>query len=275
MIKKKVKAKAVVVTTGGFGANEKLITQYKPELKNYVTTNQEGTTGDGIQMIQKVGGALVDMKEIQIHPTVQQSDAFLIGEAVRGEGAILASQKGERFVNELDTRDKVSAAINALPEKSAYLVFDQGVRDRAKAIDFYDQKGFVEKGETIEELAEKIGMPADTLKATIDTWNQDVNAKDDKQFGRTTGMEADLSTAPYYAIKIAPGIHHTMGGVKINTKTEVLREDGTPIKGLYAAGELTGGLHGQNRIGGNAIADIIIYGRQAGTQSAEFASAQK
>ena len=96
-------------------------------------------------MIQKVGGALVDMKEIQIHPTVQQSDAFLIGEAVRGEGAILASQKGERFVNELDTRDKVSAAINALPEKSAYLVFDQGVRDRAKAIDFYDQKGFVEK----------------------------------------------------------------------------------------------------------------------------------
>ena len=92
-------------------------------------------------------------------------------------------------------------------------------------------------------------MPADTLKATIDTWNQDVNAKDDKQFGRTTGMEADLSTAPYYAIKIAPGIHHTMGGVKINTKTEVLREDGTPIKGLYAAGELTGGLHGQNRIG--------------------------
>ena len=272
---KTVKAKAVVVTTGGFGANEKLITQYKPELKNYVTTNQEGTTGDGIQMIQKVGGALVDMKEIQIHPTVQQSDAFLIGEAVRGEGAILASQKGERFVNELDTRDKVSAAINALPEKSAYLVFDQGVRDRAKAIDFYDQKGFVEKGETIEELAEKIGMPADTLKATIDTWNQDVNAKDDKQFGRTTGMEADLSTAPYYAIKIAPGIHHTMGGVKINTKTEVLREDGTPIKGLYAAGELTGGLHGQNRIGGNAIADIIIYGRQAGTQSAEFASAQK
>jgi len=272
---KTVKAKAVVVTTGGFGANEKLITQYKPELKNYVTTNLEGTTGDGIQMIQKVGGALVDMKEIQIHPTVQQSDAFLIGEAVRGEGAILASQKGERFVNELDTRDKVSAAINALPEKSAYLVFDQGVRDRAKAIDFYDQKGFVEKGETIEELAEKIGMPADTLKATIDTWNQDVNAKDDKQFGRTTGMEADLSTAPYYAIKIAPGIHHTMGGVKINTKTEVLREDGTPIKGLYAAGELTGGLHGQNRIGGNAIADIIIYGRQAGTQSAEFASAQK
>lgn len=106
-------------------------------------------------------------------------------------------------------------------------------------------------------------MPADTLKATIDTWNQDVNAKDDKQFGRTTGMEADLSTAPYYAIKIAPGIHHTMGGVKINTKTEVLREDGTPIKGLYVAGELTGGLHGQNRIGGNAIADIIIYGRQA------------
>ena len=121
---KQLKAKAVVVTTGGFGANEKLITQYKPELKTYVTTNQEGTTGDGIQMIQKVGGALVDMKEIQIPNCSTKAIDF-----------------------------------NALPEKSAYLVFDQGVRDRAKAIDFYDQKGFVEKGETIEELAEKIGMP--------------------------------------------------------------------------------------------------------------------
>jgi fumarate reductase flavoprotein subunit len=272
---KKIKAKAVVVTTGGFGANKEMIAEYQPQLKDYVTTNQAGSTGDGIKMIQAVGGATVDMKEIQIHPTVQQDKAYLIGEAVRGEGAILAGQSGERFVNELDTRDKVSAAINELPEKAAYLIFDQGVRDRAKAIEFYDKQGFVETGDTLETLAEKIDMPVATLKATVATWNQAVEAKKDAAFGRTTGMEHSLSIGPYYAIKIAPGIHHTMGGVKINTKTEVLKEDGTPIEGLYAAGEVTGGLHGQNRIGGNAIADIIIFGRQAGSESAKFVETQK
>ncbi|OTN90006.1 fumarate reductase flavoprotein subunit [Enterococcus sp. 7E2_DIV0204] len=272
---KEIKSNAVIVTTGGFGANKEMLEKYDPKLKDYVTTNQEGTTGDGIKMIEKLGGATVDMKEIQIHPTVQQDKSFLIGEVVRGEGAILASQEGTRFVNEMDTRDKVSAAITALPEKSAYLVFDQGVRERAKAIDFYDEQGFVVEGETIEELAKKIDMPEAKLKETIEQWNKEVQAKSDTQYNRATGMDHDLSTGPYYAIKIAPGIHHTMGGVKINTKTEVLKEDGAPIKGLYAAGEVTGGLHGANRIGGNAVADIIIFGRQSGTEAASFASAQK
>lgn len=272
---KDIKADAVIVTTGGFGANKEMLEEYDPELKDYVTTNQEGTTGDGIKMIEKLGGATVDMKEIQIHPTVQQEKAYLIGEAVRGEGAILVSQEGTRFVDELGTRDKVSAAINALPEKAAYLIFDQGVRDRAKAIDFYTEQGFVVEGKTIEELAKNIDVPEAALKETLDLWNTDVKDKSDSQFGRTTGMENDLVTAPYYAIKIAPGIHHTMGGVKINTKTEVLKEDGTPIKGLYAAGEVTGGLHGANRIGGNAVADIIIFGRQSGTEAAAFVSEQQ
>lgn len=272
---KEIKSKAVIVTTGGFGANKEMLEKYDPKLKDYVTTNQAGSTGDGIKMIEKLGGATVDMKEIQIHPTVQQDKSYLIGEVVRGEGAILASQEGVRFVNEMDTRDKVSAAITALPEKSAYLVFDQGVRDRATAIDFYDKQGFVVEGKTIEELAKKIDMPEAKLKETLDQWNQDVNAKKDSQFGRTTGMDHDLTKGPFYAIKIAPGIHHTMGGVKINTKTEVLKEDGTPIKGLYAAGEVTGGIHGANRIGGNAVADIIIFGRQSGNEAAAFASEQK
>jgi fumarate reductase flavoprotein subunit len=272
---KEIKSKAVIVTTGGFGANKEMLEKYDPKLKDYVTTNQAGSTGDGIKMIEKLGGATVDMKEIQIHPTVQQDKSYLIGEVVRGEGAILASQEGVRFVNEMDTRDKVSAAITALPEKSAYLIFDQGVRDRATAIDFYDKQGFVVEGKTIEELAKKIDMPEAKLKETLDQWNQEVNAKKDSQFGRTTGMDHDLTKGPFYAIKIAPGIHHTMGGVKINTKTEVLKEDGTPIKGLYAAGEVTGGIHGANRIGGNAVADIIIFGRQSGNEAAAFASEQK
>ncbi|MDR1568224.1 MAG: flavocytochrome c [Streptococcaceae bacterium] len=267
---KTIKSKAVVVTTGGFGASKALIKKYRPDLVGYVTTNQVGSTGDGIKMIEKLGGQAIDMKEIQIHPTVQQEKGILIGEAVRGEGAILVNDKGERFVNELDTRDNVSAAITALPEKSAYLIFDQGVRERAKAIDFYDEQGYVISGDTPQELAKKLNMPTDSLSATLNTWNQSVAAHDDTAFNRTTAMDYPLSKSKYYAIKIAPGIHYTMGGVKINTETEVLNKKNQPITGLYAAGEVVGGLHGANRIGGNSVAEIIIFGRQAGQQSAAF-----
>ncbi|PZM61994.1 flavocytochrome c [Paenibacillus dendritiformis] len=271
---KTIAADAVVVTTGGYGANMDMIGEVRSDLKGLVTTNQEGSTGDGIKMIEKLGGVTVDMDQIQVHPTVQQDNSYLIGEAVRGEGAILVSSEGKRFTNELDTRDNVTAAINKLPEKSAYLVFDSGVKSRAKAIEQYEKMGFVIKGDSIEALAQEIGVPADELTATLDTWNSAVKNKEDAEFGRTTAMDNDLSGAPYYAIKIAPGIHYTMGGVKINTNTEVLNKDGQPIPGLFAAGELTGGLHGQNRIGGNSVAEIIIFGRQAGIKSAEFVQAQ-
>lgn len=268
--KKEVQANAVVVTTGGFGANMDMVTEQKPELSGYVSTNQEGSTGDGIKMIEKLGGATVDMDQIQIHPTVQQESAYLITEAVRGEGSILVNQKGERFVNELETRDKVSAAINNLDEGYAYLIFDDALRERVTAINFYKEQGFVEEGNTIEELAKKIDIPANNLDETLKKWNDAVKAQKDNEFDRSTGMDEPLEKAPYYAIKVAPGIHHTMGGVVINTRTEVLKKDNQPIPGLYAAGEVTGGLHGQNRIGGNAVADIIIFGRQAGEQSAKF-----
>ena len=266
-----IDAKAVVVTTGGFGANFDMITEYKPELVDYVTTNQEGSTGDGIKMIEALGGQTVDLEQIQIHPTVDQSKSLLITEAVRGEGAILVNQEGERFFNEMETRDKVSEAIIALPEKSATLVFDAGVKERVTAIDFYEQQGLVKSADTIEELAKELDMPEAALADTIATWNSSVAAGEDEAFGRSTAMDNDLSTGPYYAIAIAPGIHHTMGGVKINTNTEVIATDNEIIPGLFAAGEVTGGLHGENRIGGNAVADIIIFGRQAGTKAAEFA----
>jgi fumarate reductase flavoprotein subunit len=271
---KTITAKAVVVTTGGFGSNADLIAKVRPDLKGLVTTNQVGSTGDGITMIEKLGGVTVDMDQIQVHPTVQQDKSYLIGEAVRGEGAIMVSNEGKRFVNELTTRDKVTAAINTLPEKAATLVFDSGVKTRVKAIDQYDKMGFVVKGDTIEDLAKEINVPADQLKATVDTWNKAVKDKKDSEFDRSTGMDNDLSGAPYYAIKIAPGIHYTMGGIKINTNTEVLNKDGQPIAGLFAAGEVTGGLHGENRIGGNSVAEIIIFGRQAGIKSAEYVQAK-
>lgn len=267
---KTINAKAVIIATGGFGGNLEMVSEIKPELDGFVTTNHEGATGDGIRMAEELGAAVVDMDQIQIHPTVEQSTSYLVTESVRGDGGILVNQQGERFTDELLTRDKVSANIIALPEKYAYIIADQRLKESVTAINQYEEKGIVTKADTIEELAEKLEIPAENLKATLDTWNEAVKNQEDKDFGRTTGMDYDLSHAPYYAIKIAPGIHHTMGGLKIDTETHVLREDGTAIKGLFGAGEVTGQVHGSNRIGGNAVADIIVFGRQAGNIASEY-----
>lgn len=269
---KQVDSKAVVVTTGGFGANQKMIAKYRPDLKDYVTTNAAGSTGDGIEMISALGGALVDMDKIQIHPTVFQKTGYLVSESIRGEGAILVNKEGKRFYNEMDTRDKVSAAELKQDGKYAYAVFGEGTKDKVKAVDQYISKDMVVEADNVEELAKKLEIKPEELNATVTKWNKAVADKKDSEFGRTTGMTNDIS-GKVYAIKVAPGIHHTMAGVKINTQTQVLKEDGQPIKGLYAAGEVTGGLHGGNRIGGNAVADIIIFGRQAGQESAKYAKA--
>lgn len=268
---KKVNSKAVLLATGGFGASKDLISRYRPDLKNYRTTNQPGATGDGLKLADKVGAQLEQLELVQVHPTVQQDTdhAFLIGEAVRGEGAILVDHQGKRFVNELDTRKIVSSAITATSEHSAYLIFDQNVRDRVKAIEFYDSIGLVIHGKNIADLAKNIHIDTKNLEETINNWNKAVESQDDVEFGRTTGMDRTLSQAPYYAIHIAPAIHYTMGGIHINAHTEVYDTNGNLIPGLYAAGEVSGGLHGNNRIGGNSIAETIVFGREAGKRIAE------
>ena len=266
-------AKAVVVAAGGFGANMELVVEYQPGLKGFVTTNTSGATGDGILMAQKVGADTVDMEEIQIHPTVEQETSQLITEALRGEGAILVNQEGVRFTNELLTRDKVSAAEIEQTGGYAYILFDETLRENNKVVDKYIAQGYTHVGETVEELAEKIEVPAETLQATLDTYNGFVEGGSDTEFEREPKALIAVDKAPYYAIKIAPGVHHTMGGIKINVKTEVLKADDSVIEALYAAGEVTGGIHGGNRIGGNAVADIVVFGRQAGAQAGAYALA--
>lgn len=266
-----VNAKAVVLATGGFGANLEMCAAYNPALAGFVTTNSPCATGDGIVMAQAAGAATVDMEQIQIHPTVYQETSLMVTESVRGGGAILVNVAGERFINEMETRDVVSAAEIAQEGGYAYLVFDQAQRDNLSAINNYVSNGLTVQADTIEALATEMGVDAVSLKATVETWNKAVAEKNDAAFGRTTGMDVDISVAPFYAIQIAPGIHHTMGGVKIDTKTEVLDSEGAAIPGLFAAGEVTGGVHGANRIGGNAVADIIVFGRIAGESAAQYA----
>ena len=265
-----IKAKAVILATGGFGNNEDMIVQYREDLKGTVTTSAPGITGDGIVMAEEVGADLVDIDQIQLHPTVEQKTSMLITESVRGDGAILVNQDGKRFTDELLTRDVVSAAELEQPGSYAYIIFDQRLREGLKATEKYISTGITVQGDTIEDLAEKIGVDPKTLSETLSSWNKYVADKNDPDFGRTTGMDNDLSQAPYYAIKIAPGIHHTMGGVHIDTSARVIDKDGNTIPGLFAAGEVVGGVHGGNRIGGNAVADIVVFGKIASDSAVEW-----
>ena len=268
-----INAKSVVIATGGFGANAEMVEKYKPELKGFATTNAEGAQGQGIDMATAVGAATVDMDQIQIHPTVhieEDGNAHLITEGLRGDGAILVNAEGKRFYDEVSTRDKVSAAIIAQPEKSAWLVVDQSMVDKSAVIAGYIKSGYTVTGATYEELAKAMGVDETTFVSTMNTWNQAVEAKSDAEFNRTS-FANPLTAAPYYAIKITPAVHHTMGGIVINPKAEVLNEKGEAISGLYAAGEVTGGVHGANRLGGNAVADFVVFGRISGQSAADNA----
>ncbi|MDO4588757.1 MAG: flavocytochrome c [Fusobacterium sp.] len=269
-----INAKAVVMATGGFGANAEMVAEYKPSLKGFGSTNSPAITGDGIKMVKAVGGDLVDMTEIQTHPTVVHKKTAMITEAVRGEGAILVNREGKRFVSELETRDVVSKAELEQTGKSAFLVFDQEVREKLGAINGYVRKGFAIEGATLEELAKKVGIDAKSLVETMNKYNGYVKAGEDKEFGKTA-LPRELVKAPFYAIEVSPAVHHTMGGVRINTNAEVLTADGKVIPGLFAAGEITGGVHGANRIGGNAVTDITVYGKTAGENAAKFVKENK
>ena len=266
-----VNAKAVVLTTGGFGANLDMVVKYKPELKGFMTTNAAGIQGQGIEMAEAIGAATVDMDQIQIHPTVEANTAALITEGLRGDGAVLINAEGKRFIDEVGTRDVVSAAEIAQTGSYSWLVVDQAMVDASSVIQGYIKKGYTVTGETYEELGKAMGVDEAAFAETMNTWNGYVDAKNDPDFGRTS-FANKLDTAPYYAIKVTAGVHHTMGGLTINTNTEVLKEDGSVIPGLFAAGEVTGGVHGANRLGGNAVADFTVFGRIAGKAASDYAA---
>ena len=260
-----ITSKAVIISTGGFGANLEMVTSLQPSLSGFATLNHPGATGDAFSWVTAIGGATIQMANIQIHPTAEAVNHILITEAVRGNGAILVNKGGLRFCNEMDTRDVVSAAILEQEGGEAFLIFDQAVRESLASIETYANQHLLSEGATIEELASRVGIPADKLAESISRYNAQQKAGLDEDFGRSaTEMVRPLETSPYYAVCVTPAIHHTMGGLSVNTETQVLRADGTPIPGLYAAGEVTGGLHGANRLGGNGVADIVVNGRLAG-----------
>lgn len=264
----KINARAVVIATGGFGANAALITRLRPELNGFPTSNHPGATGDALSWADGVRADTLQMSFIQTHPTGEKSSHILITEAVRGNGAILVNKDGVRFTNEMIPRDELSGAILGQSGRSAYIVFGESVRQSLASIENYIMQGLVVQGETAGQLATAAGLPAGALAGTIAEYNVSQASGIDAKFGRAAIDMPRQIDAPYYCIEIEPVIHHTMGGIRIDDRARVLRKDGTPVPGLFAAGEVTGGVHGDNRLGGNAIADIVVFGRIAGAEAA-------
>lgn len=263
-------APVVINAMGGFGSNKEMIGKLRPDIKDAVSTNHPGATGDGMVLAEKVGAELIQMDQIQLHPTVEQKEGKLVPEAVRGEGAILVNKDGKRFIDEMQTRDVVSKAEFEQPEMKVYILFDQTNCDTNQSLKKkFVEQGYAKQGKDLAELAAALGVPTDALQATVEDYNKVVAGEKEDDLSRKQGLKP-INAAPFYAIQIAPGIHHCMGGVRIDTKNQVLNKDGQPIPGLFAAGEVTGGIHGGNRLGGNAVCDITVNGRQAGQTALEY-----
>lgn len=284
----------VVLATGGFGQNIELREKYNginntwPTLDETIpSTNTSGITGDGMIMGEKVGAKLVDMEYIQLLPLGDPETGSLSGNIEHSvESRIFVNLEGKRFVNEGGRRDDMTLALFDQTETSMFIVMDSDAYPTGEEKNNFNEsinslvaEGRAFKGETLEELAEQIGVPADALKATIEDFNQYVKGGalegQADEFGRTLFFDAEgkydgINNGPYYAAKRVPTVHHTMGGLNINVNTEVLNTDGEVISGLYAAGEVVGGIHGSNRLGGNALTDIVVFGHEAGKQAAKF-----
>ena len=265
-----VTADAVILAAGGFGANSEMVEHYREDLAGYFTTNHEGANGSVIRMAALAGAQLVDMEEIQIHPTTDRETGYMFTEALRADGAIIVNNEGVRFVHELDPRDIVANAILAQPNTDAFLITNGEMELNNATLAGYIRNGYGVAGETLEDLAIAIGVDVAAFVETVEAYRAMVDEGEDTDFGRVN-MGQNFSDGPFHAFSITPSIHHTMGGVRIDAQARVLNVNGEIISGLYAAGELVGGIHGANRLGGNALTDIIVFGRIAGqTVAAEL-----
>ena len=274
--------KGVVLASGGFGANVAMRLKYDKLWDGKLgekmgTTNSPAITGDGIVMAEKAGAKLVDMGYIQLLPVTDPQNGTVSG--VCQGTAIYVNPEGRRFVNEMGRRDELSKA--ALAQTGGVFwrmctvansrVKPDGWTTMGMPIETLLKQGKVIRGETVEDLAAKTRINPAVLKATFEKFNDFCKkGTADTEFGRPScAPNIPMYSGPFFAELRTPSVHHTMGGVKIDTATRVIGESGKPIPGLYAAGEVTGGIHGTNRVGGNAISDALSFGNLAGQNAAQ------
>ena len=293
---KNIKSKTVILTCGGFGhdfeSKDSLLKEFAPKLLNFSTTNGIQTTGSGIKIVRKIGGDLIHMDKIQLHPTgfVDPKDRFsknkiLAPELLRGVGGILINQKGERFCNELGTRDYVTEKIinncqkiknkNNIEQIESFLILNENSTVKfGPNFKFYLKKGLFKKYKSFKRFAKNKKISSKNVERTINIYNDFANKKISDQFGKKIYPEKFNLKEHIYVATISPVIHYCMGGIKINNETEVLSKNKI-IKGLYAAGEVTGGVHGENRLGGNSLLECVVFGRKAAKNSIKYIQLKK
>lgn len=267
-------SKGVILATGGFGSNLEMRVKYNKDVDEKVlSTNTVGITGDGILMAEKIGAKLEDMQFIQTYPTCDPISGALLyfGDVRLAGGSILVNQEGKRFVEELERRDVISMAIKKQTGSVAYQFCDEA---QAKASGVVDHHGpemnylfnnkLLVKANTIKEAADFFGIDAAELEKTVAKYNQYAKDGKDLEFNKRGKLTPFEAKGPFYIMKAVPAVHHTMGGLKIDENARVINTQGEVIKGLYGAGEVTGDIHGTNRLGSDAIADITVFGRIAG-----------
>lgn len=268
----------VILATGGFSANEEMLQKYNeiwPSLEGIKTTNHPGATGDGLVMAEKIGANLIGLSNIQLLPMGDPVTGSLSGNIEQGvENRIFVNKSGNRFVDEGARRDVMTKALFEQEDTMLWVVLDaknyptpEKKNNFNETIEELIAQGRAFKGDTLEELAEAIGVDPANLVKSVEEFNAAVESGQPDAFGRTL-FDTKIDTPPYYAGARVPTVHHTMGGVEINEFTQVLDATGAIIPGLYAAGEVTGGIHGANRLGGNALADVTVFGRIAGESAA-------
>lgn len=268
----------VIIASGGFGSNIEMRKKHDPRMdEKILSTNTTGITGDGIVMGEKVGAATTDMEFIQTYPVCDPENGALLytGDVRLAGSAILVNKEGKRFVEELDRRDVISFAITKQTGGVGYLFWDQAQLDKTEVAVHHKgeyeallRRGILVKADTIDEAAKHFGIDAKELKTTVEKYNEYAKNGKDLEFNKRGGLVA-FTEGPYYILKNTPAIHHTMGGLVIDSKGRVLDKNGNPIEGLFAAGEVTGDIHGKNRLGSNAITDITVFGKISGENAAK------
>ncbi len=266
-------ANNVILTSGGYGANADLVLKYSDGTITTTLHSCSATSeGDGLALAEDVGGSLINLDQIQVHPLGDPIDdcgcvSEFVGNWLSATEYIFVNKEGERFINEDNTRYAISMAELEQTDGQMWLIVDSseinGDDTRDELIESLLADGHSYKADTIAELADMIGVDADTLQATIDTYNKGMENGSD-EFGKSATTESVISEGPYYASLRTPTVHYTMGGIEINEEAQVLDSEGNVINGLYAAGEVASGIHGNNRLGGNAYPDIMTFGRIAG-----------
>ena len=268
-----IHCKAAIIATGGYGANHEMVAAFCPDYDNYRTVNADGSTGDGIVMAQEVGASIIYMEEIQVDPTVDVKANNIIATSLRDYGAILVNQNGERFFNESSSRDLLSKAIMAQEGEYAYLIFDQQLRERLSVIEDYINRDIVEQSERLTDLAKDLKVDMETLNHTIEEWNMNLASGSRDSFNRSLDQYQPLVKAPYYAIQVSPAIHNTLGGIEITAKAEVVTGTDSIIPGLYAAGEVTGRIQGEDPADFTSE-DLVSYSKIAAQSAAIYIKTQ-